>query len=251
MRDLPDLGTFALVTVPFRALLHLRDDGERLAVLRALRERLRPGGTLAFDVFHPDRIDIEETQGRWMEREPGIDERARWDEARRRLVLSVRADGVVAEMELWWVDPDDWRACSSGPGSSASGVTAGSTGGRSSPDAPTPSGWRAGRRRAIGVAAWTPIPSPSRSTIPTARSNRLTSAFRIFTVIPIAIVLGTLEHATGQLPPQRRPDRRRGRRHRSSLPVVLMLLFRQKYPRWWFDWNLELHALHEPRRRPT
>ncbi len=22
------------------------------------------------------------------------------------------------------------------------------------------------------------------------------------------------------------------------LPVVLMLLFRQKYPRWWFDWNL-------------
>lgn len=24
------------------------------------------------------------------------------------------------------------------------------------------------------------------------------------------------------------------------LPVVLMLLFRQKYPRWWYDWNLEL-----------
>ena len=23
-----------------------------------------------------------------------------------------------------------------------------------------------------------------------------------------------------------------------------MILFRQKYPRWWFDWNLELHALH-------
>jgi SAM-dependent methyltransferase len=109
MRDLPDLGTFALVTVPFRALLHLRDDGERLAVLRALHERLRPGGTLAFDVFHPDRIDIDETQDRWMEREPGIDERAHWDEAERRLVLSVRADGVLAEMELWWADPGDWR----------------------------------------------------------------------------------------------------------------------------------------------
>ncbi len=76
MRDLPDLGTFALVTVPFRAFLHLRDDGERLAVLRALHDRLRPGGTLAFDVFHPDRIDIAETHGRWIEREPGIDERA-------------------------------------------------------------------------------------------------------------------------------------------------------------------------------
>ena len=110
MRDLPDLGTFALVTVPFRAFLHLRDDGERLAVLRALHERLRPGGTLAFDVFHPDRVDIDETHDRWMEREPGIDERARWDEAGRRLVLSVRADDVVAEMELWWVDPGGWRA---------------------------------------------------------------------------------------------------------------------------------------------
>jgi SAM-dependent methyltransferase len=110
MRRLPDLGEFALVTVPFRALLHLRSDGERLAVLRSLRDRLRPGGTLAFDVFHPDRIDIEQTQGRWMEREPGIDERACWDESRRRLVLSVRADGVSAEMELWWIGPDDWRA---------------------------------------------------------------------------------------------------------------------------------------------
>lgn len=110
MRDLPDLGAFALVTVPFRAFLHLRDDEERLAVLRALRERLRPGGTLAFDVFHPDRIDIDQTQGRWIEREPGIGERACWDEARRRLVLSVRADGVVAEMELWWVGARDWRA---------------------------------------------------------------------------------------------------------------------------------------------
>jgi hypothetical protein len=22
------------------------------------------------------------------------------------------------------------------------------------------------------------------------------------------------------------------------LPLVLMILFRRKYPRWWFDWNL-------------
>src|SRR6476661_6749050 len=79
MRALPELGRFPLVTVPFRAFLHLRDDAERLAVLRGLRERLQPGGLLAFDVFHPDRVDIEETQGRWLEREPGIRERADWD----------------------------------------------------------------------------------------------------------------------------------------------------------------------------
>jgi SAM-dependent methyltransferase len=109
MRDLPDLGRFALVTVPFRAFLHLRSDAERLAVLRALRDRLDPGGVLAFDVFHPDRADVEETHDRWIEREPGIFERALWDEANRRLVLSVRTAGVEAEMELWWAGPDDWR----------------------------------------------------------------------------------------------------------------------------------------------
>jgi SAM-dependent methyltransferase len=110
MRDLPDLGTFPLVIVPFRAFLHLRDDDERLAVLRALYERLGPGGTLAFDVFHPDPLDIAETHGRWIEREPGIDERALWDEDARRLELTVRAGDVYAEMELWWVEPADWRS---------------------------------------------------------------------------------------------------------------------------------------------
>ena len=110
MRDLPELGTFPLVTVPFRAFLHLRDDDERLAVLRALYHRLDPGGTLAFDVFHPDRLDIAETQGRWIEREPGVDERALWDESSQRLELAVRAGDVYAEMELWWVEPHRWRA---------------------------------------------------------------------------------------------------------------------------------------------
>ena len=109
MRDLPDLGTFPLVTVPFRAFLHLRDDGERLAVLRALHDRLDPGGTLAFDVFHPDRVDITETHGRWIEREPGSRSARSGTRPTRRLELVVRADDVCAEMELWWVDPDGWR----------------------------------------------------------------------------------------------------------------------------------------------
>lgn len=109
MRDLPDLGAFPLVTVPFRAFLHLRHDGERLAALRALHDRLDPGGTLAFDVFHPDRLDIAETHGRWIEREPGIEERALWDEDAHRLELAVRAGDVCAEMELWWIEPEGWR----------------------------------------------------------------------------------------------------------------------------------------------
>ena len=48
-----------LVTCPFRAYLHLRDDAERLEALRAARELLRPGGRLVFDVFTPSREDSD------------------------------------------------------------------------------------------------------------------------------------------------------------------------------------------------
>ncbi len=70
--------------------------------------------------------------------------------------------------------------------------------------------------------------------------NRLTTFFRIFTLVPIAIILalvsgtgfgwdtasdwGGLFAAGGIL----------------FLAPLLMILFRQKYPRWWFDWNVAL-----------
>ena len=70
---------------------------------RAARKLLRPGGRLVFDVFAPSAEDIEETHGRWIEREPGIDERADWDLEAQTLTLSVRGaarrvddDAVVA-----------------------------------------------------------------------------------------------------------------------------------------------------------
>ncbi len=65
--------------------------------------------------------------------------------------------------------------------------------------------------------------------------DRLTTAFRIIVVIPIAIVLGTVSAAgtsTGV-----------GAAAAGGLLFlgpVLMILFRQKYPRWWFDWNLQI-----------
>ena len=69
----------SLVLCPFRAYLHLHSDEQRLEALRAAHDLLVPGGRLVFDVFTPSAEDIEETHGRWLEREPGIFERADWD----------------------------------------------------------------------------------------------------------------------------------------------------------------------------
>jgi hypothetical protein len=72
--------------------------------------------------------------------------------------------------------------------------------------------------------------------------NRLTTFFRIFTVIPIAILMATISGFTGTY------NGAGGTTVTIAvsgvgllfLPVLLMVLFRKKYPRWWFDWNLEL-----------
>jgi SAM-dependent methyltransferase len=98
-----------LVTCPFRSYLHLHEDAERLAAFTAARALLEPGGRLVFDVFAPSREDIRETNGRWLEREPGIWERADWHPLQRRLTLSVRGEGGETTMELAWLAPEDWR----------------------------------------------------------------------------------------------------------------------------------------------
>ena len=98
-----------LVTCPFRSYLHLPDEGARLAALAAVRELLVPGGRFVFDVFAPRRDDIEETHGRWIEREPEIFERADWDEDAQTLTLSVRGPKGEATMRLAWISARQWR----------------------------------------------------------------------------------------------------------------------------------------------
>ena len=74
--------------------------------------------------------------------------------------------------------------------------------------------------------------------------DRLTSAFRIFTVIPIAIVLGTVSGGNGWDWDWNNSSSTRtaavGAGGLLFFGPLLLILFRQKYPRWWFDWNLEL-----------
>ena len=69
---------------------------------------LEPDGRFVFDVFAPSREDIEETHDRWLEREPGIEERAVWDEASRTLSLSVRSAGVTETFGLHWLSAPEW-----------------------------------------------------------------------------------------------------------------------------------------------
>jgi SAM-dependent methyltransferase len=99
-----------LVTCPFRSLLHMETDDDRLEALAAARRLLVPGGRFVFDVFTPSRKDVEETHGRWLEREPGIWERADWDLDRSVLTLRVRGPESETAMRLAWLPPERWRA---------------------------------------------------------------------------------------------------------------------------------------------
>src|SRR5947208_12701824 len=72
--------------------------------------------------------------------------------------------------------------------------------------------------------------------------NRLTTAFRIFVAIPILILLATVSGGN--------PVIFTSGGQTTTFVVgaggllffgpLLMILFREKYPRWWFNWNLEL-----------
>src|SRR5213079_2391936 len=69
--------------------------------------------------------------------------------------------------------------------------------------------------------------------------NRLTTFFRIFTVIPILIVLAALGGYSAQWGSSSQGAAIGGGLILTA-PTLLMILFRQKYPRWWFDWNLQV-----------
>ena len=109
MRDPPVDETFPLVICPFRSLLHLETDADRRLALRAVSRGLSPGGRFVFDVFTPSAEDIADTHGRFIEREPGIWERADWDEATRTLILRLRSVDAESEMSLAWLSVAEWR----------------------------------------------------------------------------------------------------------------------------------------------
>ena len=79
---------------------------------------------------------------------------------------------------------------------------------------------------------------------PDGQRNRLTVLVRILLAIPILIIgaLVTGSSQTGQADPGWDLGRTEALVGAVGLflATALMILFRRKYPRWWFDWNLEV-----------
>src|SRR5689334_25180221 len=89
-----------------------------------------------------------------------------------------------------------------------------------------------------------PNPYPVTLTVdyPDRPLSRLTTFFRLIVAIPILIVLAVLAGGSYQW---ESAGGHTGTVAASGmgllfLPPLLMILFKRKYPRWWFDWNLEL-----------
>lgn len=67
--------------------------------------------------------------------------------------------------------------------------------------------------------------------------DRVSTLFRPFAAIPIGIVIALIGGATFQVDSSGIVATGGGL---LVMPTVLMIVFRQKYPRWWFDFNLQL-----------
>jgi len=70
--------------------------------------------------------------------------------------------------------------------------------------------------------------------------NKLTTFFRPFMAIPIIIILGLVIGIGYQWGGDGGWSYRYAVAGVVVLPTILMLVFRQKYPKWWFDWNIAI-----------
>jgi Domain of unknown function (DUF4389) len=75
---------------------------------------------------------------------------------------------------------------------------------------------------------------------PDRQLNRLSTFFRLFAAIPIVIVIATVSGGSNYYSDSSGTTITLGAGGLLFLGPLLMIVFRQKYPRWWFNWNLEL-----------
>lgn len=70
--------------------------------------------------------------------------------------------------------------------------------------------------------------------------NRLTVLFRPLLLIPAAILLSLLIGGESQSQSDTGAPHLAAASPLVILPTLLMIVIRQKYPRWWYDWNLQM-----------
>jgi hypothetical protein len=75
---------------------------------------------------------------------------------------------------------------------------------------------------------------------PDRELNRGTTFFRLFAAIPIILVLASVSGWTWQAGYENGKEAVAAAGGLLFFGPLLMILFRQKYPRWWFDFNLQL-----------
>jgi SAM-dependent methyltransferase len=106
MRDLALDEPAALITCPFRSLLHLPTWADRRRVFERVAAALRPGGRFAWNAFVFDPRIAAEIDGVWRDQN-GVRHRCDYDYADTRVDVTLESGASVS---LWWVARSEWEA---------------------------------------------------------------------------------------------------------------------------------------------
>jgi Domain of unknown function (DUF4389) len=86
----------------------------------------------------------------------------------------------------------------------------------------------------MSAQAAQPYPLTFSVDYPDRELNRVTTGFRLILAIPLLLLLAAIGPSFGSAHPVALL---------LFLPVLALLVLRQKYPRWWFDFNVQLYRL--------
>lgn len=96
----------ALITCPFRSLLHVPTWADRRLAFERVAASLRPGGRFAWNAFVFDPAIAARLDARW-EVEGGIRRRVDYVPADNRLSVTLESGDSIT---LWWVARSEWEA---------------------------------------------------------------------------------------------------------------------------------------------
>ena len=105
MRDFELDEPVALISCPFRSLLHLPTWADRRRVFERVAASLRPGGRFAWNAFAFDPRIAVRLDGKW-HTETGVPHRIDYFPADNRLTVTLEDDSAIT---LWWIGRSEWE----------------------------------------------------------------------------------------------------------------------------------------------